>query len=229
MFTIVVVCTGNVARSPMAEALLSLGLRDRLKDGADDLAVSSAGTLGLVGEPIAPAALQLLRSGPAGTGFAGCDVLPGGRRHGLVPTGVDGFQQQLEAFRARRLEPELLAGADLVLGATREHRAAAVGMAPHLVRRAFTLVELARLAGSAAHAALSDWDPAAGGGIEPPPAERARAVVARASELRATVRPLHPADDDVEDPYGRDAAVYERVAERIGTSVELILDGLVGR
>jgi protein-tyrosine phosphatase len=229
VFTIVVICTGNVARSPMAEAMLVRGLRQRLKDGAEDLAVSSAGTLGLIGQPMAAPARRLLGAVPAGTGFAGCDLLPGGRHHGMLPPGGDDFEAYLDAFRARRLEPDLLAGADLVLGATREHRSAAVGMAPHLVRRTFTLVELARLAGSAAHAVLADWDPEAGIGIEPPPADRARAVVARAGELRAMVRALHAADDDIEDPYGRDDVVYRRVAERIGTSVELILDGLVGR
>lgn len=204
MYRIVVVCTGNVCRSAMTQVMLRHGLRERLKDGAAGLDVSSAGTLGLIGEPIHPLARDELLAGPW--------------------PAAEEREADLRAFRARRLEPELLADADLVLTAGREHRAAAVAMAPHLVRRAFTVIELARLARQAAREVLAeeDW-------LEPPPQRRATAVVARAARLRASVRPLHAEDDDIPDPMGQPPAVFREVADRLQAAVDEILDGLVGR
>lgn len=45
---ILVICTGNICRSPMAEAMLRAALRER---GVDDVEVSSAGTAAATGEP----------------------------------------------------------------------------------------------------------------------------------------------------------------------------------
>jgi protein-tyrosine phosphatase len=47
-FSILVVCTGNVCRSPIAEQLL----RDRLSSAAVPVTVGSAGTRALVGQPM---------------------------------------------------------------------------------------------------------------------------------------------------------------------------------
>ncbi|MGW2555338.1 arsenate-mycothiol transferase ArsC [Streptomyces sp. NPDC001635] len=49
-------------------------------------------------------------------------------------------------FAARRLTAPLVAGAGLVLGLAREHREAAVRLAPSAMRRCFTLKEFVRLA-----------------------------------------------------------------------------------
>lgn len=54
--SILVVCTGNICRSPMAEGVL----RDRLKDvGMADIRVFSAGTEGWVQAPATPAAVRV--------------------------------------------------------------------------------------------------------------------------------------------------------------------------
>jgi protein-tyrosine phosphatase len=109
-FSILVVCTGNVCRSPAAERLL----RQRL---GPTVTVESAGTFGLVGEPIAAPMAHLLAE------------------RGL---NVDGFA-------ARRLSTALIQRADLVLALTRTHRGLVVEAWPKAVRRTFTLREFARL------------------------------------------------------------------------------------
>ena len=53
---ILVVCVGNICRSPMAEALLRDGLR-----GKDEIKVESAGLGALVGHPAADFAVELMR------------------------------------------------------------------------------------------------------------------------------------------------------------------------
>ncbi|MDP8955787.1 MAG: hypothetical protein M3N24_02355 [Actinomycetota bacterium] len=55
MSTIVVVCTGNICRSPIAEGFLRQLLEDR---GIDGIAVESAGVSGLRGYPADPEAVR---------------------------------------------------------------------------------------------------------------------------------------------------------------------------
>lgn len=53
------VCTGNICRSPMAEAMLRHELAAR---GCHDVEVTSAGTWANLGDPAMPEALEVLRS-----------------------------------------------------------------------------------------------------------------------------------------------------------------------
>lgn len=107
------VCTGNICRSPMAEALT----RDFARKRSVDIVVSSAGTWGHEGSPMEAHALST-----------------------LTEYGIDGSD-----FRARELTAEHVEQADLVLGATGEHRSAAAELGPDATSRAFTLREFARL------------------------------------------------------------------------------------
>src|SRR3954469_13831085 len=131
-FRVLFVCTGNICRSPMGQAMLTSRLRASLGAAAADLVdVTSAGTYGLAGHPIEPDALDVL------------DEL------GVVP----------DEFAARELAKDILEHSDLVLTATREHRAATVSMLPRGSRRTFTIREFARLVEAVDVAAVWGADP----------------------------------------------------------------------
>jgi protein-tyrosine phosphatase len=116
-YRILVVCTGNICRSPFAERLLRARLDERFGPSAATIEVSSAGTWGLVDEPMQPESAETLI------------------RYGGDP----------EGFQAQALTPELIEAADLVLGLTREHRSKVVMMSPRATGRTVTLLEYARL------------------------------------------------------------------------------------
>jgi protein-tyrosine-phosphatase len=58
MHSVLLVCTANICRSPMAEALL----RARLGEAAADWRIESAGTWALEGEGAAPRAIKVLKA-----------------------------------------------------------------------------------------------------------------------------------------------------------------------
>lgn len=115
---VLVVCTGNVCRSPLAERALQAALDAATSEGAAGVRVVSAGTGALVGEPMTEEAADA-----------------------VVRAGGDP-----EGHRARDLLPAQVREAALVLTATRGHRADVVRLVPAAVRRTFTLREAGRLA-----------------------------------------------------------------------------------
>uniref|UniRef100_UPI0034D5C6A4 arsenate reductase/protein-tyrosine-phosphatase family protein n=1 Tax=Streptomyces polyasparticus TaxID=2767826 RepID=UPI0034D5C6A4 len=122
---ILVVCTGNICRSPFAEQLLRhrfppLGSQRPLAE------FSSAGTHSASGQDMSPEAASRLQA-------LGVPVTP---------------------HKARQLTSQLLADTDLVLCMAREHRHWVVEHSPGHLRRAFTLREIATLLEHAPDVAL---------------------------------------------------------------------------
>lgn len=160
-FTVLMVCMGNICRSPMAERLLRLRLSERLGADADDLVVvHGAGTGGW-------------HEGEAMHGQSAREVLA----RGGDPAG----------FQARTLTAAMLAdpgdladevpGADLVLTATVEQVEFVAGLVPAAAARTFVLGEFARLAEKVEQDGLPTTVPA-----------RGRALVAQADKLRDAPR-----------------------------------------
>jgi protein-tyrosine phosphatase len=191
LFRVLHVCTGNICRSPVGEQLMRAGLRERLGERAGAFLVESAGTMGFSGSPMEAFALSSLSA-----------------------WSVDGAE-----FRARALVADHVEQADLVLAATREHRAAAVVMHPRASGRTFTLREFDRLCRAVDPATLPADDLV----------ERARALVRAAAAQRGLVRPDRPSDDDVEDPYRGPESGFTATAALVHEVLQRPLDLLTGR
>jgi protein-tyrosine phosphatase len=122
MSGILVVCTGNVCRSPMAEGFLRAALIARLGDAAP--AVTSAGTAGWDGSGAMEGSIRAARE-----------------------RGVD-----IGAHLARGLHRAMVESADLVVCMAADHREAILGAWPSAADKTFTLKELVRLLETAAPA-----------------------------------------------------------------------------
>jgi protein-tyrosine phosphatase len=167
MTSILVVCTGNVCRSPMAEGFLRKALADALGDAAPT--VSSAGTAGWEGSEATPEA-----------------------RAAAAELDVD-----IAGHRARRLRPQMVETADLIVCMAGEHRDATVRAVPTAAERTFTLKELVRLLER-----VPGGDP-----------DRFSDRVAAAGALRRD--DPEPGDDDVADPLGLPLDGYRAVAAEL--------------
>jgi len=115
MASILVVCTGNVCRSPIAEGVLRSLLEDRFGDRSPS--VASAGTAGWAGSPADPGSVAA-----------------------AAELGVD-----ISEHRGRLLTPAQLDESALVLAMAAEHRTAVGRSRPEVGDRTFTLKELVRL------------------------------------------------------------------------------------
>jgi protein-tyrosine phosphatase len=126
----------------------------------------------------------------------------------LAEIGVDGG-----GHRATWLREPHVDWADLVLTSSAEHRTAVLSLQPRALRRTFGLLELARLADQLG---ADDLPPGS-------PAERLRALVTRAPDLRG----LHPAGsrtaDDVADPYGQPVAAFRATLATLAGAVDRVV------
>jgi protein-tyrosine phosphatase len=116
-FTVLLVCTGNICRSALAERLGRAFLAQVMGEGAPAVRLVSAGTRAVVGSAMHPHSALVLR----------------------------GFGAEAGDFRARQLVESIAADADLTLTMTREHRRDVLKYAPRALARTFTLREAADL------------------------------------------------------------------------------------
>lgn len=131
MASILVVCTGNVCRSPLAEGFLRAAFEGRL--GVSAPAVSSAGTAGWEGSPAMPESVAA-----------------------AAERGVD-----ISGHRGRALTREHVDDADLIVAMAAEHRDAVARSVPDAEGRTFTLKELVRLLDELRDADTSEPQPEA--------------------------------------------------------------------
>jgi protein-tyrosine phosphatase len=220
-FRILIVCTGNVCRSVIAERLARRGLRARLGAADRDFRVASAGTASVDGGPVHPftaAALAWLGADAAG-------------------------------HASRPLAAADIDAADLVLTAGVDHLNRVIALRPSASRRSFLLREFARIAPVAAGTAAIRWnadspagprpagvlaaaggpadDLPAGGVSYPgwPAADRARQLVAEVARWRGRVPYVEPAADEITDPAASQAA-FLACGHAIDAAVSDALDAL---
>ena len=115
--TVLLVCTGNICRSALAERLGRAYLDEALGDAAPDIRLISAGTQAVVNSAMHPHSALVLA----------------------------GYGAEAGDFRAQQLTESLPAQADLTLTMTRGHRRDVLAMAPRGLSRTFTLRETAAL------------------------------------------------------------------------------------
>lgn len=196
-FRVLVVCTGNVCRSPQAAQLLQTTIDQAGESWRSAVLITSAGTRALEGSPMDEQAAALtVRLGAHATDHA-----------------------------ARQLTPEMIEEADLVLAMAREHRSEVVRAAPRASRKAFLLTEFADLLEGVERASANQFQPLpapdSGAGV-PALADQLRQGVQRAAAQRGMKPPRHPDTVDVLDPYGHAPKVYRESAEQVRESLERI-------
>jgi len=185
---------GNICRSPMAERLLALAVRQRLAR-----VPAGAG---------APDAAEVVLSHSAGTGgwHDGEEMNPPAARQVRARGG------DVAGFSARKLLSEHIDAADLVLTATADQQEYVVALRGDAAARTFVLGEFGRLLTVVEPAALPD------GGLTPDAVyARGVAIVEAVDAARRGAAPL-PADD-LDDPWGRGDQTFSRVADEIEETV----------
>ena len=190
-----IVCTGNICRSPLGEQLL----RARLHEHEIAVEVHSAGTRAMVGSGMTPeAALVARRYGSAGDEHVARQ---------LTEHLVSASDLVLTATREQRSTVVALYPRAARYTYTINQFARLIG--PAVDSSSPLDVEVA-LDGSAL--------------AESSGAHRLRALVAEVAATRGfSPPPAHPADDDIEDPYRRPAEVYERVGVLVDGAVTTIV------
>ncbi|MFI9647413.1 protein-tyrosine-phosphatase [Streptomyces sp. NPDC052040] len=200
-FRILHVSTGNVCRSPITERLTRHFLADRLGctapgpaggSAVGGLLVESAGTWGHEGAPMeANAEAVLADFGADASGFVG-----------------------------RELLDEHVIFADLVLTATRDHRAQVISMGHSAGLRTFTLKEFTRL--------VRAIDPTTLPPVEDGVADRARALVRAAAALRGWLLAPTAEADEVFDPYGAPLTFFRSIGDEIHQALDPVVTALTG-
>jgi protein-tyrosine phosphatase len=191
-FGVLFVCHANLCRSPMAERLACRAFADRLDADAAQLVVGSAGTHARAGLAMHPGAVRAL-----------------GER------GIDA-----DGFASRPVTPDLIAGADLVLTATRAQRAACVTLDPASVRYTFTLRQFGRMSAGLVGLGTAGLGTSMAVGA---PAVRLRVLLDEVVLSRSRLQPTDPSEDDLADPVGGSAEDFRVCAVEIQRCVDAMI------
>ncbi|MBT3153353.1 protein-tyrosine-phosphatase [Streptomyces sp. CHD11] len=191
-FRILHVSTGNVCRSPITERLTRHFVSQRLGILGGGLIVESAGTWGHEGAAMEAHAETVL-------GEFGADA---------------------SGFVGRELLDDHVIRADLVLTATRDHRAQVISMGHSAGLRTFTLKEFTRL--------VNAIDPATLPSLDEGLVMRARALVRAAAALRGWLLAPTAEADEVHDPYGAPLPFFQSIGVEIYEALDPVVTALTG-
>jgi protein-tyrosine phosphatase len=187
-FSVLIVCTGNVHRSALAEKLLATWACWYLStELVGRVHIASGGTHAPVGAPMGRTVRRIA-----------AELGAEDRGHRAAPVTVKDIDE-----------------ADLILTAADEHRAEVLSLSPRVLRRTFTIREAGRIAGGVMPRVPVEED--AGSGRRritraPRSVAALRTIVAELDERRSGY--LDPSADDVIDPEGRDAAAFEEMVRQ---------------
>ncbi|MDH2424142.1 hypothetical protein [Sphaerisporangium sp. TRM90804] len=153
------------------------------------------------------ARLMLGAGSPVVTRSAGVSALPGSpmtpdAARALARVGADPV-----GFCSRQLTATLVREADLVLTATRAHRAYAVGLHPPAAAATFTIAEFGALAAAVSGVWVA---------LHRTPVARARVLTDGVRALRGLIPVDQP---DLSDPYGGSSRLYRATLRRIDAAI----------
>lgn len=206
-FEVLMVCTGNICRSPQAAALLRKHLHAAEEPIAQQIRITSAGTHAQLGTPMDPQAAELAAV------------------YGAVDSG----------HRGRPLTAEMVRHNDLVLCMTRKHRAVAVRLVPGASRRVFLLSEFVALIEDLAKDVrpVTAGGDSVAQQFAPPPGplsalapDRLRRGVDAAADRRGLVPKTSGVREDILDPYRRDPEVYRESIAQIDQAIQRLHQAL---
>jgi low molecular weight protein-tyrosine phosphatase len=143
---------------------------------------------------------------------AGTRAQPGAPMHAYTASSLRALGAEADQHAARRLTPDLIADADVILTATAVERDDVLSMAPGALDRTFTLLEFARLSVPLTPAVPS-------GRFQP------RAVVSSALGLRWRPAPGPRGSDDIPDPR-RTPEAFDLCAGVIAEAVRRTMSAL---
>ncbi len=206
MVSILVVCTANICRSPMAEGLLVHAAAQRRI--VEPVSVHSAGVAAATGRPVSEGSVAA-----------------------LARMGID-----ISGHLASALDEAAVEAADLILTMESAHVVEIVAKHPSVRSRTFTLREVVDLGGAATlpepePLPLFDRDGADRRGVDPAPgsaSELLRSWAERVDAHRSTRDHLGRRDLDIEDPIGQSRAKYRQCAAVLEGLCESLAEMLWG-